>query len=63
MEKEKACYTVDEIGKILGISRATAFNLVKSKGFPAFRIGKRIIIPISAFSRWLDEQAKQQIAV
>jgi excisionase family DNA binding protein len=60
MKNEKICYSVEEVGEILGVSRSTAFNLVKSDGFPSFRIGKRIIVPKDAFHRWLNEQVEQR---
>lgn len=34
--------TAPEVGEVLGISRAAAYELVRSKGFPHIRIGTRI---------------------
>ena len=34
--------TVPEVGEVLGISRAGAYELVRSKGFPCMKIGTRI---------------------
>jgi len=47
---------VDDVERILGVSRATAFNLVKSKDFPSIRCGRRIIIPRDKFLAWVEEQ-------
>jgi len=55
---QKATFTVEEVGEILGIARSSAFNLVKQDDFPSFRIGKRIIIPRDSFFRWMDEKAQ-----
>ena len=41
---EKRTYTVDEIQDILGISRTSAYNLVKKKVFHSVRIGGSIRI-------------------
>jgi hypothetical protein len=50
------------LGQALGISRATAFALVKEPGFPAIRVGKkRIIIPKDRLMDWISEKAKQPL--
>ena len=41
---DKRTYTVDEIQDILGISRTSAYNLVKKKVFHSVRIGGSIRI-------------------
>jgi hypothetical protein len=38
-------FTVDETGKILGISRASAFAAASRGDIPTIRIGKRLIVP------------------
>ena len=52
--------SVDEMAKMLSIARATAYQLTKINGFPCFYIGKRIIIPLSAFNEWAAKQAGSQ---
>ena len=37
--------SVPEMGAALGISRAGAYELARSEGFSALRIGNRIVIP------------------
>jgi predicted DNA-binding transcriptional regulator AlpA len=34
-----------DVAQVLGISRAGAYNLLRSKGFPTIHIGKRMIVP------------------
>mgnify|MGYP002734789830 CR=1 FL=1 len=41
-----------DVAEVLGISRAAAYELVRSKGFPHMNIGKRILIPKDAFLEW-----------
>lgn len=53
---EKRTYTVDEIQDILGISRASAYNLVKKGLFHYVRIGCTIRISKKSFDQWLDNQ-------
>ena len=55
--------SVDEMAKILSIARVTAYQLTKTKGFPCFYIGKRIIIPLRSLHRWAEEQASSQNAL
>lgn len=53
---DKRTYTVDEIQDILGISRTSAYNLVKKKFFHSVRIGGSIRISKKSFDEWLDHQ-------
>lgn len=51
---EKRVYTVDEIQDILGVSKTTAYNLVKSGAFHSVRVGGQFRISKKSFDRWLD---------
>jgi len=53
---DKRTYTVDEIQDILGISRTSAYNLVKKNAFRSVRIGGSIRISKKSFDEWLDQQ-------
>ncbi len=48
--------TAPEVGEVLGISRAAAYELVRQDGFPRMRIGTRILVPKDKFIAWIDEQ-------
>ena len=50
---DKRTYTVDEIQDILGISRPTAYNLVKQGVFHSVRVGGHIRISKKSFDDWL----------
>ena len=50
--------SVPEVGKVLGISRAGAYELVSSAGFPHMKIGNRILVPKDKFLKWIDEQTE-----
>ena len=45
--------SVPDLTEVLGISRASAYELVKSKGFPALHIGNRIVIPKEELIAWI----------
>ena len=47
-----------EVGEALGISRAAAYELARSKGFPSIRIGTRILVPKNKFIEWIHEQVE-----
>lgn len=48
---------VMDVAQALGISRVNAYNLCHAQGFPAIRLGKRILIPKERFLNWLDAKA------
>lgn len=48
--------SVPEAASVLGISRAGTYVLVKSDGFPALKIGSRIVIPKEKFIAWINAQ-------
>ena len=51
--------SVPEMGAALGISRAGAYELARSEGFPALRIGTRILIPKDKLQEWVDKQTEK----
>jgi len=58
--KTSSFYTVTDIQKLLGIGRNSAYKLVAGKGFPAFYVGNRIVIPTDHFQAWVNQQAEQR---
>ncbi len=50
--------TAPEVGEVLGISRAAAYELVRSHGFPKLKIGSRILIPKDKFLTWIEERTE-----
>ena len=51
--------SVPEMATALGISRAGAYELARSEGFPALRIGNRIVIPKDKLQEWVDKQTEK----
>lgn len=47
----------DELAAVLGISRANAYTLMHSKGFPTIHIGRRMLVPKEKLLTWIDEQS------
>lgn len=51
--------SVPEMAAALGISRAGAYELARSEGFHALRIGTRIVIPKDKLQEWVDKQTEK----
>ena len=47
-----------DIQNVLGISRTTAYKLVHTEGFPAFRSGSNIKISKRALFEWMAKGVK-----
>ena len=51
----------DMVAKILGVSISSAYELMHEPGFPALRVGNRIVVPKEKFCRWVDTQTGGEI--
>ena len=51
---------VVQVAAVLGISRARAYELVHSEGFPALKIGSRIVVPKDRLREWIDANTTQK---
>ena len=52
--------SANEVALVLGLSRAKAYELMHSKGFPTLVIGKRLIVPKDKLLCWIDQQTAQE---
>ena len=43
------------VGEILGISPASSYELLHEMGFPALKIGNRLVFPKEKFIAWVEE--------
>lgn len=59
-EQEKRIYSVNEISKILNISRSAAYDLCKDAPFTVVKIGKCIRISKNSFDSWLDKTLNKE---
>ena len=60
-EIDRKAYTVKEVAEVLGIGKASAYNLVNRDGFPVLTFGKKKIIPIEAFDKWLLKHSGEDL--
>jgi len=52
--------SVPEVAAVLGISRAGAYELARSRDFPAMKIGSRIVVPKDNFLLWIDAKISEK---
>lgn len=50
-----AILNANQLAEILGISRASAYQLLHMDSFPTLRIGKRMIVPKEKLMLWIDQ--------
>ena len=50
----------EQLAQTLGISRAGAYQLLHSEGFPTLRIGKRMLVPRDKLAEWIEKNTAQQ---
>lgn len=59
---DKRTATVEEFRQSLNLGRNTAYQLVHDKDFyPAFHIGRKILINLELLDKWLEEQGKAAV--
>jgi predicted DNA-binding transcriptional regulator AlpA len=49
------------IAQTLGISRAGAYELMHSEGFPTLRIGKRMMVSKEHFIQWIERSSGEAV--
>ena len=59
LEEFPLMMNMTDVAAALGISRAGAYKLAHSADFPAFQIGKRIVVSREKFLEWLDRQCEE----
>lgn len=48
--------SAEDVAQVLGISRANAYVLMHSKGFPTLKIGKRMTVAKDKLIEWMEKQ-------
>ena len=48
-------FSEERLLRALGISRANAYILLRSDGFPTLHIGKRMVVPKDRFLQWITD--------
>ncbi len=55
-ENERVAFSVTEVAKLLGISRALAYELAARGDLPVLRLGRRIVVPRVALAALLGAE-------
>lgn len=65
--KESTYKTYDElplflnaatVSSVLGVSPASAYELMNEKDFPTLRVGSRMVVPKEKFIEWVEQHTK-----
>ena len=51
--------SVHDVSEVLGISKSSAYVLVKEKGFPKLKIGARVVVPREKFIEWINKNTSK----
>lgn len=51
---ERLTYSVATAAEVLGISRALAYELVRSGDIPSLKLGRRVVVPCAALIEMLN---------
>ena len=49
-----------QIAETLGFSRAGAYELLHSKGFPTLKVGKRLMVSKENFISWINRNSQSE---
>jgi excisionase family DNA binding protein len=60
MPEQSPVLTVEEAAELLGLSRSTAYDAVRTGDLPSIRIGRRILIPRARLEALLAGGEKEQ---
>jgi excisionase family DNA binding protein len=52
---ERWAYNADELAEILGISRSSAYALIKGGTIPSVRLGRLVRVPADSLQVWMKE--------
>ena len=47
------------LAELFGVSRASAYELMREKNFPSFRIGKRILVSKENLRTWIESRSEK----
>lgn len=53
--------TIPETCKLLGVSEPSCYELARQKGFPSFRVGRKILVNREKLQEWLDRESEGDI--
>lgn len=60
-DEKRICMGQAEFCQAVGISTPTFYRWVKADGFPVFRSGRKYLVPVDEFKRWISERRGKDI--
>ena len=57
---EKLAISASEAAELIGVSRSEIYKLARSDGFPAFKVGERVVVSLKGLEAWVDAQAEKK---
>ncbi|MBN2186017.1 MAG: helix-turn-helix domain-containing protein [Dehalococcoidia bacterium] len=58
---ERLTLDVPEAGRLLGVSRPTAYSLANQGLIPTIRLGHRVVVPKAALLKMLENAGKPEV--
>jgi excisionase family DNA binding protein len=55
---DRKTLSIPEAGKALGIGRSAAYEAARTGQLPTIRIGRRLLVPVVALERLLEQAGK-----
>jgi excisionase family DNA binding protein len=62
MGENRLTITVEEAGRLLGISRGLAYQMAREGRIPTIRFGKRLVVPKWAIEHLLQEPREPAVS-
>lgn len=56
-------YNVENLSKILNIGKNKTYELMKSKSFPSYRIGKQYFVTEDNLNKWLNSVTNKEVVL
>ena len=57
---ERLTFTVDEVARLLGVSRSGAYDSITRGEIPSLNIGRRVLVPRDAFLEMLQPRPRRR---
>lgn len=60
-QMEPLAVSAAEAARLLGVSKPKVYDLIRSEGFPAFKLGGRTLISVDGLRTWIKERTEANV--
>ena len=60
-QMEPLAVSAAEAARLLGVSKPKVYDLIRSEGFPAFKLGSRTLISVDGLRTWIKERTEVNV--